>query len=274
MRRLFELIAKYNTAILFIALEFFCIWLIVNFNQGQRSTFEYTSTVISGKTFKKRKQLSDYIGLRSENDSLLHQNALLKTKLARRYFNIRQQDSLFHDSLQTYIFHGAHVITNSVNKRNNYFIIDKGTTQGIRPGMGVLCDDGVAGFVKSCSADYSVVMSSLHSQSMISAEIKRNGFFGSLVWNGNNTRYMQLTSVPKHANIHPGDTIQSKGSHVFPPNIMLGTIKDFNIERGSNYYDIQVELKANFSTLDKVYVIDIPERPQLDSLVRYIEDNE
>ena len=73
MRRLLELIAKYNTAILFVVLEFFCIWLIVNFNQGQRSTFEYTSSVISGKTFEKKKQLGDYIGLREENDSLFRQ---------------------------------------------------------------------------------------------------------------------------------------------------------------------------------------------------------
>lgn len=274
MRRLFELIAKYNTAILFVVLEFFCIWLIVNFNQGQRSTFEYTSSVISGKTFEKKKHLIDYIGLREENDSLLHQNAKLKTILARRYFNIRQQDSVIKDSVQTYIFRDARVISNSVNQRNNYFIIDKGIDQGISPGMGVLCDDGIAGFVKSCSADYSVVMSSLHSQSMVSAEIRRNSFFGTLVWNGNNTRYMQLTSVPKHADVQLGDTIQSKGSHVFPPDIMLGIVEDFNIERGSNYYDIQVELKTNFSTLDRVYVIDVPDRTQLDSLVRYIEDNE
>ena len=201
-------------------------------------------------------------------------NVKLKTILARRYFNTRQQDSVIQDSVQTYIFRDARVISNSVNQRNNYFIIDKGIAQGISPGMGVLCDDGIAGFIKSCSADYSVVMSSLHSQSMISAEIRRNSFFGTLVWNGNNTRYMQLTSVPKHADVQLGDTIQSKGSHVFPPDIILGTVEDFNIERGSNYYDIQVELKANFSTLDRVYVIDVPDRTQLDSLVRYIKDNE
>ena len=48
---------------------------------------------------------------------------------------------------QQYEYIVARVINNSVNQRNNYITINKGSKQGIAKGMGVICNLGIVGKV-------------------------------------------------------------------------------------------------------------------------------
>jgi rod shape-determining protein MreC len=53
-----------------------------------------------------------------------------------------------------------------------------------------------------------------------------------------------------------GDTVVTSGySNIFPEGIMIGTIKQFDVESGTNFYNIKVELSTDFKTLKYVEVV-------------------
>jgi rod shape-determining protein MreC len=64
-----------------------------------------------------------------------------------------------------------------------------------------------------------------------------------------------LSEIPQHVNLIVGDTIMTSGySAIFPENIPLGTIEEFNL-RGGNFYFAKVKLLADFKRIDNVYVV-------------------
>ena len=133
--------------------------------------------------------------------------------------------------------------------------------------MGVLHDDGPVGIVIATTRRFSKVLSILHSEAMISAAIKRNNYFGSLVWRSNNPEMMRLEAVPKHADIRVGDTVVTSGqSVVFPPDIPIGVVDTFWIDRGSSFYSINVSLNLDISSISHVYLVDYAWSAELDSL--------
>ena len=77
------------------------------------------------------------------------------------------------DSNNNFIYKSTKIINNSINKRNNYLTINKGTAQGVRDGMGVITQKGVVGIVQSSSKNYSIVISLLHSKTSIGIKLKK-----------------------------------------------------------------------------------------------------
>jgi rod shape-determining protein MreC len=152
----------------------------------------------------------------------------------------------------------ARVINNSIISRNNTLTINRGKSHGITPGMGVIGSNGIVGIIKSASKNFSVVLSLLHSDTRISASIRRNNFFGSLIWTGNNPKIMHLEAIPKHADLVLGDTVQTSGySHIFPEGIIIGHIHDVSLESGNNFYTIEVALNNDLSNVHYVYVVEM-----------------
>jgi len=206
-------------------------------------------------------------------DSIAKDNARLRAEL--RFATI--DASFRHDTVidtiyrQRYSFISAQVVGNSVNQIDNYITINKGSAMKVKPGMGVINDAGLVGIVRQTSANYATVASMLSSQTRISAAIKRNGFFGSLVWNSNSSEYMHLTDIPKHADIVKGDSVITSGySSTFPKGIFIGRVESIGYESGSSFYDLKVKLSTDFNNLSYVYVVLDKTKPQLDSLANAI----
>ena len=123
----------------------------------------------------------------------------------------------------------ANVIKNSLNKADNYITLDRGTTEGIRPEMGVVDANGVVGIVYKTSPHYSLVIPLLNSKSSISCKIVGSDYFGYLKWEGGNSRFAYLKDLPRHAEFNLGDTVVTSGySTVFPEGVMVGTVDDMS----------------------------------------------
>jgi rod shape-determining protein MreC len=91
----------------------------------------------------------------------------------------------------------------------------------------------------------------------VSAKLKKSGTFGPISWDGTDFRFANLTGIPFHVELAVGDTIlTSSFSSVFPEGVFIGTIEEFAIPSGENYYNIKVKLGANFKALTFVEVID------------------
>ena len=157
---------------------------------------------------------------------------------------------------QQYKYVVAKVVLNTVGKRNNYIMLDKGSRSGIQKDMAVITSRGVVGTVVNVSENFSWVMSMLNKHTRISGRIIKNGQMGTIVWNGVDHLYGTLTDIPAHVKIAKGDTIMSSGfSYIFPEGLMIGTISDFRVEQGDHFYTIPFKFSVDFNSLQYVYVV-------------------
>lgn len=250
-------------------LEVLAGFLIVQNNYFHRASFINSSNFISGYIYDTFSSITEYFSLKDANKALADENARLRNSLKSAYKANTVTTKEVKDSTysQYYTFIPAKVINNSTSRADNYITLNVGIRQGIRPDMGVICPDGVVGVVKNVSSNFCSVISVLNSNLKVSTKIKKNGFFGSLVWDGYNYSRAKLNEIPVHVKITPGDTLITSGySAIFPEGIAVGNIIDFNEVEGGNFYEIKVKLSTNFKNLSYVYVVNNIFRDELDKV--------
>ena len=274
MQKLFEFFYRYRILILFLLLEVFSFWLIVNNNTYQTASFFNSSNSFTGTVIKVQNNIESYFGLRSVNRELAEENRKLReilTKEQQKRRLYKEENLIKIDTVKwnQFKYIAAEVINNSsatsTNRTSNYFTIDKGTNQGIVPGMGVLSVGGVAGKVKSCSGNFSTVTSMLHERWSLSSKIKRDNIDGITKWLGGDVTEADLQYVGKHHKVYVGDTIITSGyNSIFPQGVIIGTVKSV-VDDGKKYI-IKVKLATDYSAMSYVYVVENKLQVEKDSL--------
>jgi rod shape-determining protein MreC len=257
MNSLLRFLEKYHFLILFILMEGFSIWLLADNSYYQKASFGKISRGIISVIDIQRSNIEQYLRFKQKNIELVIENVALRNELAQLKSKLESNKSTCTDSIGgvEYTYSTARVINNSINKQNNYLTLNAGSNEGIQREMGVITKDGVVGIVAAVSSNFSTVISLLNTNLKVSAKHKRTGVYGSLYWDGLNYRKVILTEIPQHVNLVEGDTIVTSGySSIFPPDIPLGTIEEFELKDG-NFYIVKVKLLSDFKRIDQVYVI-------------------
>lgn len=258
MKNLFRFLLRYNFFFLFLILETTALVLVFRNHNFQRAVFASSSNFLVGGLYEIRTSISDYLKLKRVNKKLAQENTLLLEQIESSFL-IRQDSVLVHqDTLiqKKFEYVNAGVINNSINRRNNFITLDKGSEQGIEPNMGVITFLGPVGIVVDVSKNFSTVISVLNTDFQASVRVKRNDYVGSLIWSGGNYRYADVAYIPGHVELQVGDTIVTSGlSTIFPPNILVGEITEFEIQRGGNYFVARIRLSQDFNKLRYVQVV-------------------
>ncbi len=257
MRNLLNFLARYNNLIIFLILEGLSFYFLTS-----RHTYHNTRVLfgIRGLTFGFEEKISNihtYLHLRDINKTLAEENTALKNSMQRLIKEDKTPFTSVSDSIyrQQYTHTTSEVIYNSINKQKNFFTINKGNRQGVKPDMAVTSGQGVAGVIVGCSENYSIVMSLLNIDFKVSARIKSNGYFGSISWDGRNYQEAILSEIPQHVMVSVGDTIETTSySAIFPEGVLVGTVSDFN-KIGGDFYKINVLLSTDFKKLQFVDII-------------------
>lgn len=279
MRSLFLLLWRNNFTLLFLLLWSFCFFLIIRNNNFQQVSVFNSTNKVTASVLEAVNYVKEYINLKENNSSLARENASLKGMLPGAYYENGLVKTVVADSSRTqqYSFITSRVVNNSVNRRNNYLTLDKGSIHGVKKDMGVISSSGVVGIVKDVSEHYCTVMSVLHKNTRISTRFKNSSYFGSLVWDGLDSREATLLEVPKHVTFANGDTlVTTVYSTIFPEGVMVGRVKGSKIKAGDNFYTIQVSLSTNFANLSHVYIVDNllkGEQLQLEAKTQATDDN-
>lgn len=258
MRNLLNFIVRYYFFFLFLLLETVAILLVIQNQYYQRAFFASSANFVAGHLFSASSNLTDYFNLAKVNRQLSEENARLLELSEHSFLRANGDTSLINDStfIKRFEFITAEIINNSVNRRDNHLTLNKGRKHGIEPDMGVITYNGVVGIVANVSNNFSSVVSLLHKDMQISAKLKKNDHIGSLIWEGYNYRYASLIYIPPHVELAQGDTVVTSGfSVIFPPDIFIGVIEDFEIKRGDNFYTARIKLALDFNNLKHVMVV-------------------
>lgn len=270
MRSLLRYVLKNYAFLLFLLLEVVSFTFIFNFNSYQKAKYFNSSNRVTASIYNSYSAVLNYFSLRAVNRDLAYENAQLKSMLEKISNFEAKPDSMFNlleNTDSRYHFISARVINNSVIRQNNYITLNKGRKDGIKVDQGIINSDGVVGVITNVSESFSMGFSVLNKRWGVSAKLKKSGTFGPLSWDGTDYRYANLTGIPFHVELAVGDTVvTSSFSSVFPEGLFVGTIHEFEMPQGENYFKISVRLGVNFKALSYVDVIDNTKREEIKAL--------
>lgn len=272
MQNIIAFVLRNRIFFLFISLLTLALSITIQSHAYHRSKFINSANWLTGGIYSIVNNTTYYFSLVKQNELLVGENERLRKQLMNSTATF---DSLQPDSTRQYSIITGNIIKNSYRRTNNYLTLNKGRNQGIKNDMGVISSKGIVGIIDDTSANYSVVQSVLNSFSEINASLKNSSYFGTLVWDGSNYQYAALTDIPKNADIKKGDTIVTGGmSTIFPKNILIGTIEDFQLEAADNYYSITVKLFNDMANVQHVYVIKNRDKTEIIKLENSIENEQ
>ena len=274
MRSFFLFIIRHYVVFLFMLLELIALYFVFTYNNFHNTYFINSANSATGNVLNTYGNFQEYFALRQVNDSLMKENAQIREQLLLSDLP-DTSDVIVADTLgkPLYSYIPAEVIGNSFTEPNNYITLNKGSVDGIKENMAVITSSGIVGKVVKVSANFSVVMSALHSQFVSRVAVKKNNAQGRLTWTGKYATHINVIQVSEPWQIVKGDSvITTKISAMFPPNIMVGTIEDYGKDPGSNYYTLNVKLSTNFSALKFVYVVNEPMKAERDALENQVTD--
>ncbi len=282
MRNVFLFVRRFSNFLLFLVLQAVGIYLIFHYNKYHNAVGSAAMNEITGRVNEQYNRIDNYIGLKKENDKLRAQNERLLNQLKSSFenpdtTNIVKTDSIPYDTLgnkRKWLYQSAKVVSNSVTSPANFIVLNRGSSQMIEKGEGVVdTNDGVVGIVTDVSSNYAVVMSMLHKDSKITAILKNDPVSGGLVtWDGKEPNYLTLNNVRKSAKAKRGDTVlASPITATFPTGMMIGTIDEIKPDVSTNTFLIKVKSTANFYNLQYAYAIKNYQRSEIDSVIKKAE---
>lgn len=211
-------------------------------------TFATVSSVTTG-LFSDTGMKGEVQYLRNRNAELmLEVNKLRKYSLTRQEMNYLEK---FQDSSSYSLLH-AHIAFKSILNSQNTFTINRGSNNGVKPGLPVLTDAGLVGIISTVSSDFAIVNTLKSSELKLIVQEERTMYQGIMRWNG---VQLLVTNLPKTADVRVGDRfITSASSSLMNAPCSVGKVKRLiNPEQG-NMYIVELEPSANLERINYAFV--------------------
>ena len=257
---------------------FLLVLVILSFSAGRREDLSYTGKALGELTaslqhgvMASARAVEDFwrgyfflVGLREENESL-HKaldrlrgrvNTLREDHLANR----RLKGLLNFKTRSNLAFAGAKVVAWDPNAWFKAMTIDRGSRDGVRPGMPVVSGRGVVGRIVGVTPHYAKVLLLIDYNSSVDAFVQRTRARGILA--GRSGKTCSLKYVLKNDDLVQGDVIVTSGmGGVFPKGIPLGLISRVRKLGHDIFQEVEVVPAVDFTKLEEVAVILTKEQP-------------
>lgn len=274
MHNLLDFVRKYSYFFLFLLLETLSMVMLFRFNSFQGSVWFSAANGAVAYVNGLYADVTNYLYLTDVNRDLTDKNIALQTeneRLRQALSTVTRDttltEKLMQEKLVGYQMLPATVVSNSAERVNNYLVIDKGETDGVKPEMGVVGGGGVVGIVYLTGPHHALVLPATNRKSSISCKLRGQNYFGYLEWNEASRRSAFLDDIPRYAQIKKGQVVETSGySAVFPPGIFVGRVQNIRNSADGQSYSLDVTLGTNFANLRDVSVIITPYKAEIDTL--------
>jgi rod shape-determining protein MreC len=276
MGNLFDFFKNQFHIFLFVALLVISLILLNRNMSYPHYVMATAGQQVAGPVYDFWNRLMSHFDLERENQDLTEQNRQLMQLLNANYliqddstyiYTVETGDSVKRQKKQLFAYLNATVIFNTINKTNNYMIIDKGAEDGITPDMAVIAPQGVVGIVNNVSTHFASVVTLLHTNSRFSAKVMPINQLGTILWDTENPEEVTLHDIPQHLSVEVGDKVITSGySTVFPADIPIGEVSNKKSNTNNSFLNITVKLSTPFDKLNHVFVVKNLYRSELDTL--------
>lgn len=286
MQKLWSFIVEKKHWFLLLILLAFSLSLFLNDSMYRRGLSLYARSYLSGYINEAMTYGYSYINLAERNQVLLAENARLEQEL----ITIRRRiaDAQANQSLPTFLpldstgIAPTFVTARIVNMRNEqgeaYYIINRGSRQGIKVDMPVMSSTGVMGTIMEVSNNYSIIIPITNPRMKLSTMVRGKEYKGEVFSLGYN-RPTLLGGVPLQAAISKGDTVVTSGySYIFPEGLMVGRVEEKDTRgvtgAASAFGTFRLKLATDFDKLKYVYVLLTPHTAEAKMLEQTLIEEE
>lgn len=276
MRNLINFILRYSTGFVFAFFLLLSCILLAQRDAYHGSVLLTSANAVTGGVYRTWSNVTGYFHLRDINERLQQSNAALENEILNLKSELAEYQAAVGDSTfvvpprSRYGYVLASVINNSTRHPRNYFTINRGLEDGVRPGMGVVDQSGIVGIVNVAGSNTARVISVVNDSQHFSVKLKDSPYVGTLSWKGHDPSIAYMEDVPRHAVYHIGDTVVTSGySTTFPADLNVGTVMGRVRAKDDNFFVLKVALASDFNALSTVRVIKDIYKNELDSLQNF-----
>jgi rod shape-determining protein MreC len=197
--------------------------------------------------------------IRQKNTELEAENARLQSQIVELQQQLVEYEILsalleFARSNPDHQYIGAAVIGRDPSPFLNYIIINRGSDDGLKRGMPVVTQNGLAGRIVQVTASGARV--SLITDPVTRINVRVEPSRSAAVLKGSVTGVISLEQIPQDADVNPGNLILTSGlGGNYPPNIIVGQITSVRSFENDLFQSASVQPVSNFSDLSIVLVI-------------------
>ena len=202
----------------------------------------------------------DIRALTSENERLRTENERLAAELTRLQGDASQLDDLqrlldVKQALADQTFLSGRVVASEPNNLRQVVAIDRGKSDGVRPGMPVVSEGKtLVGTVSKVDSNHAWVTLMTDIDSAVSAQDLESQAAG--VVSGGYDRRLTMGFVAGDAMVREGDTIVTSGlGGSYPPGLVVGRVTAVNGQPQELFRRIAVEPLASMSRLNTVLIM-------------------
>ena len=201
--------------------------------------------------------MSSYFHLREDNIMLTERIAELENRINAYKSQLPNNVEIGID-LQSHQYITGKVVSNSLNRTQNYIVINKGLSDDVRIGMSVLSPEGYAvGYITNCSQNFSIALSILNTSFNVSSRLSKDRSMGLVSWDGGSLHIVNFTDVSKYAQIAVGDSVEAIDfSEYFPSGTIIGTVESMEMNDEATMYNCTLRLAADIARIDNIILVD------------------
>ena len=132
MQQIINFLIRNKNSLLFLFLLFLSLIFTLQSHSYHKSKFISSTNFLTGGIYGWQNSVSQYFGLRSENERLLTENERLRNLLStydKDTSNVSVTDTISFSSPFTFI--KANVYRNDYSKRDNYLLLNRGRKEDI-----------------------------------------------------------------------------------------------------------------------------------------------
>lgn len=269
MRNLIAFFKRFRVFMFFALLQGAALYMYFTYLSFPRSQYLTSASVVNGKILEVKNDVTKHFNLTYNNTKLQQENIALRQRLPQSFMPLQSDLYKIDDTLykQQYEYIAATVINSTFDKRNNYFTLNIGSSQGIQRGMGVFSEKGVVGIVHNVSDHYSVVKSVLTEAINIDVMLESSGAFGLLKWNGKSARIGSVSGISNDMKVKRWTKVVTRGgSGIFPRGLSVGMVSQYTPVEGKPLWDISVLFSEDYRKIQRVYVVKNLLRKEQESL--------
>ncbi len=299
MKLLLKFLRRFSDAVLFLALMAVCALLISRTPTVQGGAVLHSANRAAGGLYAKQQAAVHYFGLSRYNEELLAENARLRAELSALKFetdSLRDSTATVASTVDTgatpspaaprdttprapvtrtvqytrFVYRTALVVANSVDARNNFITLARGSADGVRPGQAVVSPGGVVGKIVAVSPKYAVAISALSDAQPVSGRLA-GGTLGTVTWEWGRPDRLTMAGVPQEIKVYKGDTVWTTPYSFAPPDVPIGRVERIRPVSKNATQTLILSPAADFRRLRHVYVVEntgLAERQALEDSAR------
>lgn len=201
--------------------------------------------------------------LREENIELKNRIEELE-KILIEYEQVKAENEVLishlklADKYPTYNLVIADIISDSATNWEATYIINKGEKDGIKPGMTVIAEKGLVGYVDTVTNKTSKIISILDAGNSVSSKVLRTR--EELICKGSvsstQKQELKVQNIPMDTILIEGDKLETSGvGGIYPKGINIGTIIEVINKKNPIENEAIIKTEVDFSKIETVGVV-------------------